>query len=666
MAKRAKEKKAERSGVSAKNAVPGIVASPRLPRFSRDWFWGLILVLTVFLAYQPVWRAGYIWDDDIYITANPLMFGLHGLKEIWTTNAADISPLTFTTFWLEYALWGLAPLPFHLVNVLLHGGCAVVLWRVLRTLGMPGAWFGAALWALHPVEVESVAWVTETKNTESGLFFLLSTFFFLKWLGTVEREGRTDGGGSYALTLLFAAMAMASKSSTVVLPAVLCLCAWWMEGRWQWRNLARVAPIILMTIAASALSMWTQGTQLVDVTDPHLVRSWPERLVEAGDASWFYLGKLMWPYPLMMIYPRWQIETGQWISYVPLGAVIIVMFILWLKRESWSRPFFFVFAYFLVALLPVLGLVNNPIFRYSMVFDHFQYLASMGPLALAGVGLVWLADFVLPGRRSLQSAFGAGLLLILGGLSWGYSWNYSSQKALWTHTLIWNPDCWAGYYNLGVDCAQKGQVNEAMAHYQKALEINPNYIDARNNLGIALFQKGQVDEAILQYKKVLENDPNSEFAHHNLGTALLQKGQVDEAMAEYQKALEINPNITQIHYDFGNALFQKGRVEEAIAEYQKALEVDPTYAKAYNNLGVALSQKGQIDEAMAEYRKALEIDPNSAEFHNNLGLALAQEGQMEHALAQFQEAARLDPADRDAQQNLARAQAMLRQRATQK
>jgi hypothetical protein len=322
--------------------------------------------------------------------------------------------LTLTTFWVEHALWGLAPLPYHIVNVLLHGACAVVLWRALRSLHVPGAWLGAALWALHPVEVESVAWITEMKNTESGLFFLLSILFFVRWLRTSGNDGPISGGWNHALTLLFAALAMASKSSTVILPVVLCLCAWWVEGRWQWRNLARVLPIFLMSVAASALAIWTQGLAFAAAPDPQGARAWPERLIAAGDAVWFYLGKLLWPYPLITIYPRWEIDAGQWTSYLPLLAVIIVLFILWFERELWSRPCFFLFALFLVALLPVLGLVGNPILRFSLVFDHFQYLASMGPLALAGAGMVWVSDFIIPKKPWLQSSLCAGLLLILG------------------------------------------------------------------------------------------------------------------------------------------------------------------------------------------------------------------------------------------------------------
>src|SRR5271163_2441843 len=289
MAKRSrKKKKAMGNGISTHVAL--VQAPPSW--FGHDWFLGLILVLAVILIYQPVWYAGFIWDDDVHFTANPCIVGPLGLKEIWTTSAAQFFPLVLTTFWIEHALWGLAPLPYHLVNVLMHGAGAIVLWRVLRSLQAPGAWLGAALWALHPVQVESVAWITETKNTESGLFFLLSILFFVRWLRTRDLDGRIGGGWNYALTLLFAALAMASKSSTVILPVVLCLCAWWVEGRWQGRNLARVVPIFLMSIAAGVVSMWT--LKVHGANDPRWALSWAERLAATGDAIWFYLGKLLW------------------------------------------------------------------------------------------------------------------------------------------------------------------------------------------------------------------------------------------------------------------------------------------------------------------------------------------------------------------------------------
>jgi hypothetical protein len=242
------------------------------PPLFTDWFLGAILFLGVALAYQPVLNAGFVWDDDGYVSISPHVFGPRGLLSIWTTRAADISPFTESTFWVEKQLWGRVPLPYHLVNFAIHGACAVLLWRVLLALRVPGAW------------------LSEMKNTESGLFFLLSILFFVKWLRVGKSAEPTGSNPHYALSLIFAALAMASKSSTVILPVVLWLCAWWMEGRWDWRNLVRVAPLIGMAAVACAVSIWTQHLHLVESAAAEWTRSWPQRFAAAGDAVWFYLG----------------------------------------------------------------------------------------------------------------------------------------------------------------------------------------------------------------------------------------------------------------------------------------------------------------------------------------------------------------------------------------
>jgi tetratricopeptide (TPR) repeat protein len=317
---------------------------------------------------------------------------------------------------------------------------------------------------------------------------------------------------------------------------------------------------------------------------------------------------------------------------------LFLLSIFWLKRQSWSRACFFAFAYFLVALLPGLGLIDNTIFRISLAFDHLQYLASIGPLALAGAGLVLLSNSIVPKRPRLQSSLCAGLLLILGLASWQRALVYESNARLWTDTLTKNPDSWLGRNNLGDALLQKGQVDEALEQFKKALEIYPNYLEARYNLGNALLQKGQLGEAIAQYDKALEINPDSAETRHNLGNALLQEGRLDEAIAQYDKALEINPKYAEIRYNLGNALLQKGQLDEAIAQYNKAVEISPDSAGARNNLGNALLQKGRLDEAIAQYDKALEINPDSAETRNNLGNAVLQKGQLDEAVAQFQKA----------------------------
>jgi len=594
MAKRSRKRKVAGSGrltpVTTKNA--GVQGPPAW--FHRDWFWGLLLILFVILAYTPVWKAGFVWDDGVILTANRCIVGPLGLKEIWTTGAADICPLVLTTFWVEHAEWGFEPLPYHLVNVLMHGACAVLLWRVLRSLRVQGAWLGAALWALHPVQVESVAWITEMKNTESCLFFLLSILFFVKWQRAEDLNGRNRGTWYYALSLLFAALAMASKSSTVILPIVLCLCAWWIEGGWHWRNVARVVPMFLLSVAASALAIWTQTLLPKMVNDPQWARSWPQRLAAAGDAVWFYLGKLLWPDPLIAIYPRWQVDAGQWVSYLPLLAVIILFCILWLKRRSGgtgSRACFFAFAYFIVALLPVLGIVDTFVSRYSLVFDHFQYLASIGPLALAGAELAHASDIVLQKRPWFQSVLCAGLLIILGTVSWQRTWVFTNREILWSDTVAKNPDCWVGHSNLGSVFVQKGQADDAIAEYQKALEINPNYADAHNNLGFVFLEKGQANEALEQFQKALEINPNYSEAHNNLGNVLFQKGELNEAIEQYQMAVKFDPNNALAHADLGVALFQNGQLDDAITQFQETLRLNPGLDDVRDRLKKAMESK---------------------------------------------------------------------------
>jgi len=613
----AKAATARGHGPETDKVVDFLTSSPR-----RWWLFGLFLVVATILAYQPIWHAGFIWDDDLHLTANPCIVGPLGFKGIWTSSAATYYPLVLSSFWVEHAIWGLNPMPYHLVNIAVHAACAVLLWFVLRGLKVRGAWLGAALWALHPVQAESAAWITELKNTQSCLFYLLAIWFFLKWRSAGTYAGRKGTEWDYALTLLCAALAILSKASTVMLPVVLGLVWWWSDGGWRWRNIFRLVPFFIISAAASGWTIWEQQFHSGAV-GPEWSQSRPERLVIAGKVVWFYLGKLLWPHPLIFIYPRWQIDASRPTAYLPVLAVGVTLFLLWLNRRGRAGPVFFAFAYFVVSLFPVLGFFNVYFFRFSYVGDHFQYLASQGPLALAAAALTTALDPCKKRSPFLKPALCGTLLLLLGGLTWLQCGMYADSETLWRATLADNPDCWMARNNLGFILTQKGEVDEAMAQFQKALQINPKDPPTWNNVGNVLLHWGKVDEAIPYFQKALQVNPNYVEARNNLGSALLQEGKVDEAIAQFQKVLQINPDSMEAHGNLGNVLLQEGKVDEAIAQYQMALQISPNNPNLYNNLGNALSRQGQFEQASAHYQAAIKLEPNNPSFLNNLAWLLA-------------------------------------------
>ncbi len=585
------------------------------------WQGGLI-VLLVFLAYLPALRGGFIWDDDAHLTANPCIVGPFGFKGIWTSSAATYYPLVLTSFWVQHAIWGLNPMPYHLVNIAMHAACAVLTWLVLRSLKVRGAWFGAALWALHPVQTESVAWITELKNTQSCLFYLLAIRFFLKWRAAGAFAGRKGTELDYALALLCAVLAILSKASTVMLPVVLGLIWWWSDGGWRWRNLFRLAPFFLISAAASGWTIWEQQFHSGAVGS-EWSQSRLERLVIAGKAVWFYLGKLLWPHPLIFIYPRWKIDTSHPAAYLPVLALGITLFLLWLNRRGRTAPVFFAFVYFVVSLFPVLGFFNVYFFRFSFVGDHFQYLASLGPLALAAAGITTVIDLFKKGRPFLEPVFGGTLLLVLGLLTWQQCGMYTNIETLWRKTLARNPDCWMAHSNLGLGFYGEGRNEEATEHSLEAIQINPNCFEAINNLGLIHAAQGHLDAAIENYRAALRINPDYHIALNNLGLALATQGRFDEAIENYRAALRINPIYYPALHNLGIALSALGRPDEAVLDFQRAVRIEPYHADFYLHWGMALDQLGRTREAVAQYRQALRLNPNLAGALNNLAWVLA-------------------------------------------
>jgi Flp pilus assembly protein TadD len=576
--------------------------------WNRDLVWGLLLLAATLLAYQPAWNGQPVWDDDAHMT-KPELRPVAGLSQIWTQLGAtqQYYPLVHTVFWLEHRLFGDATPGYHLFNILLHVFSALLLVRILRRLGLPGeaAWLAGGIFALHPVMVESVAWITELKNTLSGVFFLAAALAYLKFDNKREMK-------IYAVALLLFLFGLLSKSVIVILPAVLLVVFWWRRGRIALkRDVAPLLPFFAMGIISGMLTSWVERRVFgAEGTDFNL--AFIDRCLIAGRAVWFYLYKLLWPVNLIFIYPRWHIDaTAVWQYLFPV-ALLLAVGIFW-KLRGRSRAPLTVLLYCAITLFPAMGFFNVYPFRYSFVADHFQYLASIGPIAAGAACIIQGTGLLQEGlRRPLQPLLCGVLLSVLFLLSWNQSGMYSDAETLYRTTLARNDNCWLAHNNLGVLLGKTGRSDEAMVHLLKALEINPNYVETHNNLGNLLAVTGRTDEAIAHYQKALELNPNYAEAHNNLGFLLAGMGRTDEAIAHYQKALELNPNYAKAHNNLGILLVNMGRSDEAITHYQKALELNPNYGNVHYNLSVLLAKMGRTDEAIAHYQKALELKPNHA------------------------------------------------------
>jgi tetratricopeptide (TPR) repeat protein len=602
--------------VRAHSPSGGRLEFPFSPRV-QDWLLGLLLVVATVMAYQPAWHAGFVWDDDVYVTNNHLLSAPDGLKRIWfsTDSPSQYFPLTYTTFWIEHMLWGLNPAGYHCVNIFLHVVNALLVWRLLRRLSVPGAWLAAAIFALHPVEVESVAWITERKNVLSLFFFLLA---LLSWVEFIEdRAGRW--WRFYVPALVFSALALFAKTTACTLPAALFLILWLKKKPVDWIRLAQMVPFLVMGASMGLLTMWWeryhQGTQ-----GKLFSLGLPERILIASHAVWFYAGKLFWPTNLTFSYPRWNISRTDLFAYGWLLAGIGAGMAIYFARRFAGRGVEVGALFFVAILSPLLGFIMLYTFHFTFVADHYQYVASIGLIALAAAGITKVFGFLGKEVRTLKPLFCAALLLTLGVLTWRQCGMYADAQTLWQATLERNPASWMSHNNLGSILLSEGKDDEALEHFHKALEIQPSdNADAHYNLGLFLLRNKEVDEAIVEFRRALEINPNYIKAHDNLGTALAQKGLMDEAISQFRMTLKIQPDNQNAHNNLGLVLLWKGQVDEAVFHFQQALQIAPDYADAHNNLGLAFFQMGRMDEAIGQFQKALEIKPMFAESCNGLG-----------------------------------------------
>jgi len=637
-----------------KTASPPAGNSCKTRFMDRTWVLALLLLIGTLVVYLPVRNAGFIWDDDVYVSGNAALRSWDGLTQIWCNPGAtpQYYPLVHTSFWVEHHLWGVNPFGYHLVNILLHGLNAVLLWRVLRRLEVPGAWWAAAIFALHPVQVESVAWITERKNVLCGLFYLLALRAYLRFRPLAgPGAGQTRNTRFYPLVIVFFLCALLSKTVACSLPAVIILLLWWKQERVERRQLLELLPLFLLGAVLGVTTAWLE-THQVGATGAAWSLSMVQRCMLAGRALWFYAGKLCWPHPLIFIYPRWTIDARVWWQYIfPLAALASVP-ALWALRRRIGKGSLVAVLAFAGTLVPALGFFNVYPFRFAFTADHFQYLAGMGLMAWAASATAIGCQRMAPAGRRAAAAAATTALVVLGTLTWRQAGVYRDVETLWRDTLTKNPKCTLAYNNLGNMLFRQGKFPEAIGYYKRALELNPDYAEVHDNMGVVLFRQGEVQKAIEHYEQALRLDPHLAEAHNNLGLVLFQQGRATEAISHYEQALSLNPHLAEAHNNLGNALGQQGRITEAIQHFEQALSLNPRAVDAHKNLGNALAQQGRLPEATEYYEQALKIQPDMADVHFNLGIVLAQQGRIPEAIQHFEQALRLQPDFAQAHNNL--------------
>jgi tetratricopeptide (TPR) repeat protein len=625
------------------------------------WAWlGLAALLcgAVLVGYLPALHGGFIWDDRVLLAENEMIRAPDGLYRFWlTTEAHDYWPLTSTTFWLEWRLWGTDPTGYHVTNLALHAIEALLLWAVLLRLGVGGAYLAALVFAVHPVNVESVAWIAQRKNLVAMLFLLLATLFFLKADVDEDRRGPPSrsalGDRWYWLSLAMFLLALLGKGSVAPLPAILLLLAWWKRGRVVTRDVVRVAPFAAVAAALVIVNIWFQTH---GGPEPIRTASLGERLLGAGAVPWFYLFKALLPVHLAFVYPQWHAKVGDPLWWLPLLAAVGVSAALLRFRGTWGRPFLMAWAFFCAALLPVMGLTDVYFMKYSLVADHYQHLAIVGVIALAAAGWSeWQRRRSEPTRRA-AFAVAAAVVATFLGLTVRQSGAYRDEETLYRATITANPGCWLAHYNLAVDLKAQGRRQEEILHLEETVRLRPEHAGAHNNLALALLEEGRYGEALPHAEAAARLQPGVAAPLVNLGIALSRAGRPAEALGPLERAVELDPVLADSHYNLGLTLAGLGRLPEAISAFEEALRLKPDDPEARIRLARALLRSDRPREAAAQYEEAVRLSPGgpaAPEAHYNLGVLLTAEGRKEEGLAHYARALTLKPDYAEAHYNLA-------------
>ena len=595
-------------------------------------------VALVLVAYLPAFGGGWLWDDDILITANPLVTEARGLWGIWFNNTSpDYFPVTLTACWIEYRLWADWAPGYHAVNIAWHAANTVLVWQILVRLGVPGAWLAAAVWGVHPVTVTSVAWVAERKNTLSMFFGCLSVLGWMSYEDSGERR-------FYGWSLLSFVVALLAKTSLVTLPLILPVLSWWRRGRMTQVDLLRSIPFLLASLVLGLVTLWYQmshGSGPSSGPLAAILASLPRGGVLAGRAVGFYLWKDFWPTKLAMVYGLWPLETSRPAAYLPTLVVAAVIAGLWWQRKKpWARAGLFAATVFLLALLPILGFLPATFMKsHGSVADHWQYVALVAPVALAvAVGLKG-RDRWLPGWAGWMVA--AAALILLGTLTFRHAATHRTPKALWTQNLA-VADVWDARVGLGRALSEEGNNAAAIVELKRAIELYPAATPAWIGLGVIYTGEKRYDEAVHAYQIAIDQGGGDDLCQA-AGLAAALGGDLARAEAFFARGAAKRPRDVGVRLDGALALEKLGRHREAAARYREALAIDQTDPDALNALAYLLAchpggtgsgdAEADASEAVALARRACTAaDDGDPSFLDTLATALAAQGDYPAAL----------------------------------
>ena len=609
------------------------------------------MALLVVVSYYPALQGGFVWDDVIF-SEEPVIHSPDGLRSIWL-SPADIEneghywPLVYTSFWLEHKLWGLNPVGYHAVNILLHLVNCLLLWLLLTRLAVPGAVLIAALFAVHPLHVESVAWIIERKDVLSALFYLTA---MLTWV----RFNESPGPGRYALALVLFTAGLLAKSVVVTLPVALLIWHWWRHGRVTAVDLLRLAPFVAagLVITLADLAFYTSREPL------ELGYTVVERALIAARALWFYAGKLLWPVNLAVIYPLWEIDAGDLVAWAYLAGAAALATGLWLGRRRIGRGPLAGALFFAVTLAPVLGFVDYGYMQFSFVADRFQYLAGIGVLAVL-IGAAWHGAGRMPEAfRIAAGGLAVAAVLGLAVLTGRQAGVYRDEIALFSHVVAHNPEARDAHLNLSSALFEADRFEEGLAASRIAVQQRPDSAGALANLGRALVGLEQFEGAERHLRRAVQVDPRNTTGHQNLAEALRKQGRYAEAVESYRAVLAIDDRFALAYAGMGTALFSAQRYAEAVDAMTQALSLEPdlpTAVALHLHIGRAANELDRLDEAERHFLHAMELDPHNVDPLFDLAKLRFKQDRAAQAAQLLDRAREMHPADPASLHNIAEA-----------